>query len=246
MRPMTRNLLTVLLVLVLLPIGVGAAIAFSRGWPESWKAAQWSSSGLLPTAKDDPQARVVVLSARAGRWRSIFAEHTAIVMKRAGDTEWSRYDVVGWGQPVRRNAFPADALWYSNRPYVVASFSGAEAERLIAPIEQAISRYPWSVRGDYLVWPGPNSNTFVAWVARQVPGFSVEMPPTAIGKDWLGWGIHVASAPSGTGYTVSLAGLLGVTLAREEGLEINVLGTGIGVDPGDFAVSLPSLGKLSL
>ncbi len=246
MHPIARKLLTVLLVLVLLPIGVGAAIAWSRGWPESWKAAQWSSSGVLPEAEDEPQARVVVLSARAGRWRSIFAEHTAIVLKRAGDTEWSRYDVVGWGTPVRRNAFPADALWYSNRPYVVASYSGEEAERLIGPIEQAIARYPWSVRGDYLVWPGPNSNTFVAWVARQVPGFSVEMPPTAIGKDWLGWGLHVEAAPSGTGYTVSLAGLLGVTLAREEGLEINFLGTGIGVDPGDVAVSLPSLGKLSL
>jgi hypothetical protein len=86
----------------------------------------------------------------------------------------------------------------------------------------------------------------VAWVARQVPGFSVEMPPTAIGKDWLGWGLHVASAPSGTGYTVSLAGLLGVTVAREEGLEINFLGAGIGVDPGDLAIKLPSLGKLSL
>jgi hypothetical protein len=45
---------------------------------------------------------------------------------------------------------------------------------------------------------------------------------------------------------VSLAGLLGVTVARDEGLEINFLGTGIGVDPGDLAIKLPSLGKLSL
>ncbi len=246
MRPLTRRLILILLILVLMPIGVGAAIAWSRGWPENWKVAQWSSSGLLPEAEDEPEARVVVLSARAGRWRSIFAEHTAIVLKRAGDDEWSRFDVVGWGAPVRRNAFPADALWYSNRPYIVASYSGEEAEKLIGPIEQAIARYPWSVRGDYRVFPGPNSNTFVAWVARQVPGFAVEMPPTAIGKDWLGWGFHVASAPSGTGYTVSLAGLLGVTVARDEGLEINFLGTGIGVDPGDLAIKLPSLGKLSL
>jgi len=246
MRLRSRHLLLILLVIVLVPIGVGAAIAFSRGWPESWRAAQWSSSGLLPKAGEEPRARVVVLSARAGNWRSIFAEHTAIVMKRAGDAEWSRYDVVGWGTPVRRNAYPADALWYSNRPYVVASYAGEEAEKLIGPIERAIARYPWSVRGDYLVWPGPNSNTFVAWVARQTPGFSVEMPPTAIGKDWLGWGVHLDKAPSGTGYTVSLAGLFGVTVARAEGLEINVLGTGVGVDPGDLAIKLPALGKLAL
>ena len=246
MRTAIRRLLQSVLVIVLLPIGVGAAIAFSRGWPESWRAAQGSSSGLLPRAGDEPQARVVVLSARAGKWRSIFAEHTAIVMKRAGDAEWSRYDVVGWGTPVRRNAYPADALWYSNRPYVVASYSGEEAEKLIGPIESAIARYPYGERGDYRVWPGPNSNTFVAWVARQAPGFAVEMPPTAIGKDWLGWGIHVANAPSGTGYTVSLAGVFGVTLARAEGLEINLLGAGVGVDPGDLAIKLPALGKLAL
>ena len=25
-------------------------------------------------------------------------------------------------------------------------------------------------RGDYTVWPGPNSNSFIAWLTRHVPG----------------------------------------------------------------------------
>lgn len=51
----------------------------------------------------------MVLSSRTGQWKGIFAEHMSIVMKLAGETTWSRFDVVGWGMPVRENAYPADA-----------------------------------------------------------------------------------------------------------------------------------------
>ena len=44
---------------------------------------------------------------------------------------------------------------------------------------------------------------------------------------------------------VSAWGVLGIT-AAVEGLEINLLGTAIGLDPLDLAIKLPSLGKLSL
>ncbi|MFO1088198.1 MAG: DUF3750 domain-containing protein [Hyphomicrobiales bacterium] len=246
MKQLTRRLLKLLLVLVILPIVVGATMAYSKGWPANWKVADWSSSGVLPPAAAVPDARVVVLAARTGRWRSIFAEHTAIVLKRAGDPAWTRYDVVGWGDPVRRNHFKPDTMWYGNRPYVVTTFEGETAAQLIPKIEAAIAAYPWRNPGQYTVWPGPNSNTFVAWVARQVPGFAFEMPPTAIGKDWLGSGLHVADAPSGTGWVVSLSGVLGLTVAWKEGLEVNFLGTSIGVDPQDLAINLPSIGKLSL
>jgi hypothetical protein len=41
---------------------------------------------------------------------------------------------------------------------------------------------------------------------------------------------------------VSLAGLAGVTVAREEGLEINLLGLGFGVDVNDARLRLPGVG----
>ena len=103
-----------------------------------------------------------------------------------------------------------------------------------------------SAPGSYSIWPGPNSNSFVAWVVRAVPGFDAELPAVAIGKDWLGHGIGFARAASGTGFVVSLDGVFGFTLALKEGLEINIAGTGIGLDPADLAIKLPALGTLSL
>lgn len=85
-----------LLVLVFVPILVGTAIGYARGWPESWRDASWQSSGLLPEARLEPAASVRILAARTGRWKGIFAVHTWIVMKGKNDDAWVRYDVVGW------------------------------------------------------------------------------------------------------------------------------------------------------
>ena len=111
---------------------------------------------------------------------------------------------------------------------------------MIERIEAAVAAYPWSHQ--YRLWPGPNSNTFVAYVAREVPELGLDLPPTAIGKDYLGPTTLLAKAPSGTGWQVSLAGLAGVTVAREEGLEINLLGLGFGIDVNDGRLRLPGLG----
>ena len=50
--------------------------------------------------------------------------------------------------------------------------------------------------------------------------------------------------PSGTGWQLSLLGLAGVTVARDEGLEMNLLGLGFGVDVDDLALRLPGFGRL--
>ena len=105
----------------------------------------------------------------------------------------------------------------------------------------AFASYPWA--GTYHLWPGPNSNTFVAYVARQVPELGLDLPPTAIGKDYLGPTTFIARAPSGSGWQASLWGLAGVTVAREEGLEFNLLGLGFGVDINHGKLRLPGLGR---
>ena len=67
-----------------------------------------------------------------------------------------------------------------------------------------------------------------------------------MGKDYLGPGLQIDRAPSDTGYTVSVNGYIGATLAIAEGLEIHVAGSTIGVDPNDFAIKLPAFGSLNL
>ena len=241
-----RYLAWLMVLFLALPSAIGAALSIGHGWPESWRDAGWSSSGLLPEAASASAARVMIFSARTGRWKSIFAEHTWIVVKPRDADEWTRFDVVRRGNPVRRNRHAADALWYGNQPYVVLDIEGAQAEALIPAIEASIARYPYSGRGAYRVWPGPNSNSFVAWVVRDVPDFEAELPVVAVGKDYLGPGLELAEAASGTGYVFSVSGLIGITAALREGLEINFLGTAVGVDFDDLAIVLPALGKLGL
>jgi hypothetical protein len=108
-------------------------------------------------------------------------------------------------------------------------------------VEAAIEEYPYP--DSYHVWPGPNSNTFVAFVTRRVPELRVDLPPTAIGKDFLNGSI-VGSAPSGRGFQFSLAGLLGFTASGVEGLEVNLLGLSFGLNPFDPALRLPLIGRL--
>jgi hypothetical protein len=242
---MRRILFWFITLFIVLPIGLGAAQGYFAGWPQSWRTADWSSASLLPKAQDVEEAEVMILSTRTGRWKSIFAEHMSIVYKRETDTAWTRYDVVGWGNPVRKNAYDADAKWYGNTPRVIYKLTGDDAARIIPTIEDNIKAYPHTARGSYTVWPGPNSNTFVATIVRNTPGFDAELPAVAVGKDWIAPGFGMAPAPSKTGWTVSLAGVIGGTAALEEGLELHLLGSTIGLDFNDLALKLPALDKLS-
>lgn len=230
---------------IVLPIVVQATWSYASGWPRSWNRADWSSTGSLPAARSNPQAMVRIYAARSGRWKSIFAVHHWIVVKPAGG-EYSRYEVVGWGTPVRRNNYPPDARWYSNDPKVVHEVRGAAAEHLIPLITNAVADYQWQARGSYSVWPGPNSNTFVAHVLRQVPQLAAEMDPAGVGKDYLGPGFALAPTPSGTGWQISLWGLAGAALAVREGFEMHILGATIGIDPDDLRIKLPAIGGLGL
>lgn len=246
MRGTLRFLKWFVTLTILLPIAAGAALGYAHGWPDNWKSANWASSGLLPKADADAEARVILLASRVGRWRGIFAEHMSIVLKPAGASAWTRYDVVGWGSPVRRNAYAADAFWYGNTPRVIYNLKGEAAAKLIPGIEANVAKYPFAHQGDYVIWPGPNSNTFVAWIVRHTPGFDAELSSVAVGKDYLGPGFTMDRAPSGTGFSVSAFGVIGATLAREEGVELSLLGSTIGIDFNDLAIKLPALGKIGL
>ena len=68
--------------------------------------------------------------------------------------------------------------------------------RTLARIEAAVASYPYADR--YTAWPGPNSNSFVAHVLRAVPELKVDLPSTAIGKDYVE-PYFVAGTPTGTG-----------------------------------------------
>jgi Protein of unknown function (DUF3750) len=240
--------LVILVVLVTAPVlwrvSMGSANPFRH-----WSEARWDSAGLAPDPATTPDAVVQVYAARAWGWKGIFAVHTWLIMKREGAVRYDRYEVVGWGvrhgrPAVRRDMRAIDGYWAGNLPHIVVDRRGPEVEALIDRIEAAIESYPYP--DQYRSWPGPNSNTFIAHIARSVPELALELPPTAVGKDYLANGNLFASTPSGTGYQMSVLGLLGLSLGRDEGLELNLLGLTLGVDPLDVAIKLPAVGRIGL
>lgn len=245
-RVSVRAMLLGLATLYLLPLATNAAWwgSHNRAW--SWYGANWSSSGILQPAARVTGPVVHVLAGRTGGWKGAFAHHTWVVIKPAGADRYTRFDVVGWGRPVRINNWAPDGHWYSNRPRILVTLEGAHATDAIERIDKAVASYPFSAPGSYRAWPGPNSNTFIAHIAREVPELAAGLLPTAIGKDYTA-GIGFAGlAPSGTGVQVSVKGLLGVTIAWIEGVEVSFMGAVAGIDVRRPALKLPGWGRIGI
>jgi len=245
MRRPIRKVLITILILFLFPLAVHAALYFTQEHAGSFRDANWSSTGMLPPATTDKDARLLVFTGRTGRWRGIFSVHSWVVLKPENATTWSRYDVVGWGQPVRMNGWVPDSHWFGNTPRVLVDVRGAQAAALIPRVKAAIDDYRYNEFGDYRLWPGPNSNTFVATVLRAVPELAITLPANAVGKDFRSFP-YAGLSDSRTGVEASLWGILGVKAGWVEGLELNFLGLVAGLDLRHPGVKLPGFGRLGL
>lgn len=242
----TRTFVMLILLIVFFVPIAARAVAYAIGDnPRSWRDADWSSTGLLPSAGEHAAARVIVFTGTAGAWKGIFSVHSWIVLKRRNEARWTRYDVVGWGEPVRVNSWPVDGRWYGNEPVMLADISGTEAEKLIPRIEKTVKAYDYSQSGDYRIWPGPNSNSFVAAILRTVPELGVTLPSNAVGRDFR-QGFYLGPTDSGTGLEINLSGYAGLKVGWVEGIEINFLGLVAGLDVRYPAVKLPGYGRVGI
>jgi hypothetical protein len=237
-----------LLAMPVLLFGLAYIDRIESGTSGDWRTANRAPVGLAPDAATTPEAVVQVYAARTVRWRGYFGVHTWIATKRRNAAEYTIYEVNGWrlrrsGTSVSITNRAPDSRWFGAKPELLAERRGADVDELVARIERAVADYPY--RDTYRVWPGPNSNTFTAFVLRSVPELKTDLPPTAIGKDYLGASL-LAKTPSGTGVQLSLLGVLGVLAGIEEGLEVNVLGLTFGVDPLQPALKLPLAGRVGL
>jgi hypothetical protein len=211
-----------------------------------WRSASRASVGLAPDPKTTQEPVVQVYAARTVRWRGYFGVHTWVAVKARDAAEFTVYEVNGWrlrrtGSAVSVDHRSPDSRWFGNRPDLLADLRGEGVDEVIARIEAAVASYPYPDR--YRVWPGPNSNTFVAHLLRSAPELRADLPAHAIGKDYLG-PAFVAHSPSGTGAQANVYGLVGVLAGVEEGVELNVLGLTFGVDPLDLSLKLPLAGRL--
>jgi hypothetical protein len=240
------RLLLAIAVVFLLPSLVALGWWSLQDRPGSWRQANWGGSGVLPAAKADPDAAVYVMAARTGGLKGAFAVHSWIVTKAAGAEAYARYDKVGWGMPIRRDGYPADARWYSNVPWVVRGVHGAEAERLIPQVEAAIAAYPFSRSGDYHIWPGPNSNSFVAHVVAAVPELGARMPANATGRDYEPGFASLDWSSKTWDLHATFGGYLGLSAGWTSGLEVHFLGLVAGIDITEPALKVPAFGTVPL
>ena len=157
-----------------------------------WRTASRASAGIAPDPAITSDAVIQVYGADAWGWRGLFAIHTWIATKRKNEDFYTVYDVVGWrgfsGQQVLgiTRDIP-DRHWYGARPRLLGSHLGPQVESLIDAVDAAARDYPWKTT--YQAFPGPNSNTFTAWVARQVPALELELPLSAIGSGYVDRGL---------------------------------------------------------
>jgi len=249
-RPV-RSVVAAVLLAFFVPLAGSTAMHFSGdAQAADWRTARRDSSGQAPDPAVVDEAVVQVYAARAVRWRGIFGVHTWIAAKPSGAAHYTRFEVMGFGVSRGRSAVRVhegipDGYWFGSKPELLRDVrGGAEVDALIARLHDAAEHYPHA--DEYRIWPGPNSNTFIAYLGREVPELRLEMPPTAIGKDYLPEGALFGATPSGSGGQLSLFGLLGITVAAEEGLELSFLGLSLGVDAWPPAIKLPGIGRVGM
>lgn len=251
MRSLGRNrwfqVFVVFWALLLVPHAIAFSFYAISGPQPPWWEAKLETTGIAPKAEDHDAAVVQIYGARAYRWRGVFAVHMWIAFKEEAAAAYERYDVIGWNLiPLTKNRSAVDGDWYGRLPDLIYDARGDKATRLIPEIRRAIEAYPYGGKGEYEVWPGPNSNTFIAHIARSVPEMKVALPSHAVGKDFGESWFTILPTPSNTGYQISFRGYGGVAFGAVEGIELHVLGQTLGIDFLRPALKLPALGRIGL
>ena len=153
----------------------------------SWREASRASAQIAPDPAQTPEAVIQVYGADAWGWRGLFAIHTWIAVKPTNAPNYTVLQVIGWraknGLPVLRveQDLP-DRYWFGSEPELLLDKRGPELDAMIEKILASAQTYPWA--NEYRVFPGPNSNTFPAWIAQKVPELGLELPFRAIGSGW--------------------------------------------------------------
>lgn len=214
---------------------------------EDWQSASRESANIATPAKDMHKAVFQIYSARAFSWRKYFGVHTWIAWKSTKDSNYTIAQVTSWhldytGSSVNVQQDIPDRYWYGEKPVLLYEVFDNKAEQLIVKTKELIDEYPF--KSTYKVWPGPNSNSFISYIIRKLGVIKTELPPEAIGKDFLGNNFYVTKSLNGSGLQISAWGLIGITLGSAEGIELNILGLCFGIDIFNPAIKLPFWGRI--
>jgi uncharacterized protein YceK len=152
------------------------------------RTASREPAGIAPSPSTSKEAVLQIYGAPTWGWRGWFAIHTWIAAKSTSEASYTVYEVIGWRQHrglsvVRIEKDLPDRYWYGERPRLLKEFRGDGVDKLITAVDRAAKSYPWP--DTYKAFPGPNSNTFTAWISRQVPELGLDLPFSAIGSGYV-------------------------------------------------------------
>ncbi len=187
------------------------------------------------------KAVVLVGSAALGVPMDGIARHPWVALREAGGKKWERWEVLCCPNSspmstVRRSSISplSDHGGGGGDVRFHGVWKGVRAEKMIACIRREAPRYPH--RNNYHGWPGPNCNTFVDYMMRKC-GLHANLAAPSIGKDYRGL-IGLSWTSGGTGFQFETP-VLGFKIGLTEGIEIHLLGLGIGIDWWPPAIIVP-------
>jgi hypothetical protein len=180
-----RRILAAAIVVVTAMTASGCAVLQRAG--TNWWELERGPSGQAPDPVTTSEPVVQVYAARTVGLRGLIAVHTWIAVKPRDAKAYTRYEVIGWGvdrglPALRVNRTGPDNYWFGAHPDRLVDLRGEGVDAIIARVETAVAAYPYPTT--YRTWPGPNSNTFIAWIGQRVPELKLELPASAIGKNY--------------------------------------------------------------
>jgi hypothetical protein len=197
-----KRILSAAIVVVAAMTASGCAVLQRAG--TDWWELERGPSGQAPDPVTTSEPVVQVYAARTVGLRGLIAVHTWIAVKARDARTYTRYEVIGWGvdrglPALRVNRSGPDNYWFGDRPEKLVDLRGEGVDLIVERVQAAVAAYPYP--SAYRMWPGPNSNTFTACIGRSVPELNLDLPWTAIGKDYpcgrvttAGHGLYQAGA----------------------------------------------------
>jgi hypothetical protein len=164
-------------------------ISVASLWVTSWALEpEPFGMALAPDPLDHQDAIIQIYGADVWGFRGNFAIHTWIATKTQGAAEYQIYQVIGWRLRRGRSVVSVSTgnparPWYGSPAILLHEIRGAEAGALIGQVHAAALHYPFDRA--YKMWPGPNSNSFTAWIGLEVPELNLDLPFKAIGQSWM-------------------------------------------------------------
>lgn len=172
---------------------------------------------------------------------SQFATHSFVDYRENTDAAWRRVEVKtpksGVVMAVLNDGDVDEKERWGERVRILSQTDAVKHPNVFNDIRVFSKSYDDSV---YRSYPGPNSNTFVEKMAREVDGVNVILDHNAIGKEN---GFYLGKTSGGTGLKAQTP-IAGIALGLKEGVEVSALGLSAGVSFWPPVIRIPFLPRI--